>query len=78
MGYFNNTKNKKHTQKHHLNMLIIYGDTISDININDIFNYHIKINKPIVAVKPLQLSFGIFDIDNQCIINYDETNLENG
>lgn len=54
-------------------ILVIYGDTISDININKLFNYHIKINRPIVAVKQLQLSFGIFDIDNsECIINYEE------
>ena len=54
-------------------VLIIYGDTISDINIDKLINYHKKINKPIVAVKQLELSFGIFDIDkSQCIINYEE------
>ena len=46
--------------------LVLYGDTISDIDINELIHCHQSKNKPItMTVWPLQIQFGLANIDKE-------------
>ena len=52
----------------HINsdFLVLYGDTISDIAINELIRCHQSKNKPItMTVWPLQIQFGLAEIDKE-------------
>ena len=45
--------------------IVLYGDTISDINIVDLINFHRhKVGKATVSVWPLKSEFGVMDIND--------------
>ncbi|CAB4796652.1 unannotated protein [freshwater metagenome] len=54
--------------------LVLYGDTLSDVNLVDLLSAHHKSKcEATVTVWPLKSSFGVFDIDEaSCVINYAE------
>lgn len=44
--------------------LVLYGDTISDVNLNTLKDFHYNHNRPItISTWPLKLQFGIVNID---------------
>ena len=44
--------------------IVLYGDTISDVNLNTLRNFHSNHNRPItISTWPLKLQFGIVNID---------------
>ena len=64
-------KISKYSKKY---LLVCYGDTLIDINLNSYINFYLSNKKKItVASYQLESSFGIFDIDNKNqIINFRE------
>lgn len=54
--------------------LILYGDTISDINLKTLKDFHCNHNRPItISTWPLKLQFGIVDIDKDSnVIDFKE------
>ena len=54
--------------------LLFYGDTISDVNINNLIAHHNNHNVPItMTVWPLQSQFGVVEIDsNSTIFSFEE------
>jgi len=51
---------------HSEDVLILYGDTISDVNINNLISFHISNNKfSTLTIWPLKTNFGIVEIDNK-------------
>ena len=46
--------------------LLIYGDTLSDLNLNDLIRYHKsnKLTKATVTVWPLRSQFGVLELDS--------------
>ena len=54
--------------------LLFYGDTISDVNINNLITHHNNHNVPItMTVWPLQSQFGVVEIDsNNTIFSFKE------
>jgi glucose-1-phosphate cytidylyltransferase len=46
--------------------IVLYGDTISDVNLNTLRNFHCNHNRPItISTWPLKLQFGIVGIDEK-------------
>ena len=46
-------------------MMILYGDTISDVNINDLIDFNKKdAKRNTITIHPLRTNFGIVEIDN--------------
>ncbi len=64
-------KVSKYSRKY---LLVCYGDTIIDINLNQYIKFYLKnFEKVIVASYQLESSFGVFDIKNKDIItNFQE------
>jgi NDP-sugar pyrophosphorylase family protein len=54
--------------------LVLYGDTLSDVNLVDLLSAHHKSNcEATVTVWPLKSSFGVFDLDETSrVANYEE------
>ena len=54
--------------------LVVYGDTLSDVNLVDLLSAHHKSKcEATVTVWPLKSSFGVFDLDeNSHVTNYEE------
>lgn len=65
---------KQISQRSKKYLLICYGDTLIDINLNKYINFYLKnINKISVATYRLETGFGIFDIrKNSKIVNFKE------
>lgn len=55
-------------------VLILYGDTISDINLDDLFTFNNKDNtRNTIAVWPLSTDFGVVEFDeNMTVIDFKE------
>ena len=52
------------------NLLVCYGDTLADININRLYKFHIKNNFPAtISSYEMQSNFGILDIDKKNKVN---------
>lgn len=50
----------------HEEFIVLYGDTISDVNLNTLRDFHCNHNRPItISTWPLKLQFGIIDIDEK-------------
>jgi len=50
--------------------LLIYGDTLSDLNLNDLINYHQSNRaKVTVTVWPLRSQFGVLELDSDGMIS---------
>ncbi len=50
-------------------MLLCYGDTISDIDLYDLLNFHNNnINDVIISSYPIEIPFGVMEIDNNHIV----------
>jgi glucose-1-phosphate cytidylyltransferase len=54
--------------------MVLYGDTISDVNYNDLLDCHISNERPaIMTVWPLRSQFGVVDIaDNGKVLDFQE------
>jgi len=54
--------------------LVLYGDTLSDVNLVDLLSAHHKSKcEATVTVWPLKSSFGVFDLDETSrVTNYEE------
>ena len=51
--------------------IVLYGDTISDVNLNTLRNFHCNHNRPItISTWPLKLQFGIVGIDEKSNVFY--------
>lgn len=50
-------------------ILLLYGDTISDVNIKDLINFHNTHNgKATITIWPLQSQFGVLEVDSTGMI----------
>ena len=48
-------------------MLVLYGDTLSDVNIPDLIRDHRRsLREATVTVWPLRSSFGVFELNSNC------------
>lgn len=54
--------------------IVLYGDTISNVNLNDLKNFHFSHDKPVtMSVWPFKLQFGVVSIDeNSFVTNFNE------
>ena len=51
-------------------LLLFYGDTLSDVNINELIKYHKShLGKATVTVWPLRSQFGVLDVDSDGFIS---------
>ena len=50
-------------------MLLCYGDTISNIDLEDLLNFHkCNINDVIISSYPIEIPFGVMEIDNNYVV----------